>query len=77
MPKIPIASGKDLVKVFSKFGYEVVRQKGSHIRLVNKNNPSYPPLTVPDHKEVSIGVMRKLIRDSGIGVEDLIDLLKK
>lgn len=76
MPKIPITSGRKLVKVFESIGYEVVRQKGSHIRLINKENPNLPPITIPDHKEVSIGVMRKLIRDTKIDIEELIKLLK-
>ena len=76
MPKIPITSGKKLVKAFEMLGYEIVRQKGSHIRLLNENKLRFPPITIPDHKEVSIGVMRKLIRDTKIGIEELIKLLK-
>lgn len=76
MPKIPVTSGRKLVKVFEKLGYQVARQKGSHIRLINRSNIAFPPLTIPDHKEVSIGVMRKLIRDSKITIEELVDLLK-
>lgn len=76
MPKIPIVSGRKLVKAYEKLGYVVVRQKGSHIRLLNENKLRYPPITVPDHKEVSIGVMRKLIRDTKITIEELMSLLK-
>ncbi|NCO44049.1 addiction module toxin, HicA family [Candidatus Berkelbacteria bacterium] len=76
MPKIPITSGRKLVKVFEYIGYEVARQKGSHIRLANKSNPALPPITIPDHREVSIGVMRKLIRDTKIDINELIILLR-
>ncbi|HWP93074.1 MAG TPA: type II toxin-antitoxin system HicA family toxin [Thermodesulfobacteriota bacterium] len=37
--KTPIISAKEAIKVFEKIGYKVVRQKGSHIRMPNENNP--------------------------------------
>ncbi|MGI6143953.1 MAG: type II toxin-antitoxin system HicA family toxin [bacterium] len=33
----------------------IVRQKGSHIRLKDKNE-KLPPVTVPDHKEIRPGL---------------------
>jgi predicted RNA binding protein YcfA (HicA-like mRNA interferase family) len=38
--KLPVISGDDLVKALEKFGYAVVRQKGSHVRLVIQPNRS-------------------------------------
>ncbi len=32
-PKLPVISGEDLIRVLQKFGYEIARQKGSHVRL--------------------------------------------
>ncbi len=33
MSKIPSISGKDLVKALQKEGFEIVRQKGSHVSM--------------------------------------------
>lgn len=33
MPKLKLLSGKDVVKIFSKFGFITVSQKGSHVKL--------------------------------------------
>ena len=33
MPKLKVLSGKDLVKIFILFGFEILSQKGSHIKL--------------------------------------------
>ena len=76
MPKIPVVSGKQAIKAFQKVGYVVMRQKGSHIRLIHPAEKNRRPLTIPDHKEVSIGVIRRLLRDSGISVEQFILLNK-
>jgi len=32
-PSLPVLSGEQLVKIFTKIGYQVVRQRGSHLRL--------------------------------------------
>jgi len=74
VPKIPLISGKIAIKVFAKIGYRVVRQRGSHIRLHHQNRRH---LTVPDHKVLGKGLLRKLLRDSELSVEDFIKLLKE
>lgn len=33
MTGLPVVSAKDAIKAFMKIGYQVVRQRGSHIRL--------------------------------------------
>lgn len=73
MPKLPLVSGKTAIKVFIKIGYQVIRQKGSHIRL---HHPKKKPLTVPNHKVLGKGLLRKLLRDSELLIEDFIKLLK-
>lgn len=74
-PKLPVISGKDAVKAFRKIGYEVIRQRGSHLRLKDPLNPAHKPLTIPDHQEIKPGLLRKLIRDANLSVEDFFKLL--
>jgi len=72
--KLPIISGRKAVKVFVKIGYAVMRQKGSHIRLCH---PHKEPLTIPDHKILGKGLLRKILRDSELSVDEFIFLLKE
>jgi len=37
MAKLPIISGRQLIKILSKLGYREVRERGSHIRLSCQN----------------------------------------
>ena len=76
-PKLPIISGREAIKAFQKIGYEVVRQRGSHIRMRDRANPTHKPLTVPDHKELKLGLLRKLLRDANLTVEEFLHLLKE
>ncbi|MBI5225039.1 type II toxin-antitoxin system HicA family toxin [Candidatus Micrarchaeota archaeon] len=74
MPKLPIISGMAAVKAFSKLGYKLDHQTGSHIILRNQN-PPFRRLTVPNHKELAKGTLRALIRESGLTVEEFDQLL--
>jgi predicted RNA binding protein YcfA (HicA-like mRNA interferase family) len=56
-------------------GYEIVRQRGSHLRLRHPSN-ARPPLTVPDHAELKTGLLRALIRDAGMTVEEFVNALR-
>ncbi|MFA6548875.1 MAG: type II toxin-antitoxin system HicA family toxin [Candidatus Margulisiibacteriota bacterium] len=75
MPKVPVISGNEAIRCFEKLGYEATRQKGSHVRLHHKSDKNKKPLTIPKHKELGKGLIRKLVRDAEISVEQLIQLL--
>jgi predicted RNA binding protein YcfA (HicA-like mRNA interferase family) len=70
--KLPILSGKDVVKALGRLGYIVNDQKGSHIHLRHQVRR---PLTVPNHPEVARGTLRIIIRDADLTVEKFLELL--
>ena len=76
-PKLPLVSAKETIGAFQKIGYIAVRQRGSHIRLRDPNNPSHKPLTVLNHKEIKPGLLRKMIKDANLTVEQFVRLLKE
>ena len=73
MAVLPVISGRVMVRAFEKDGWQMVRQRGSHMALVK--NGSFATLVVPDHKEIARGTLRSLIRNSGLTVERFISLL--
>lgn len=70
MPTLPSLNGREVVRIFAKDGWEMVRQRGSHMILVKKG--SMATLSVPDHKEVAKGTLRSLIRASNLTTEEFI-----
>ncbi len=50
MSKLPVVSGKDVIKALSKIGYEFDHQRGSHIVLRQMSAP-FRHITVPNHDE--------------------------
>lgn len=75
MPSLPVLSGREVVRAFTKAGWQMVRQRGSHIILVKVDHMT--TLSVPDHREVARGTLRSLIRASGLSVEEFIELTHK
>ncbi len=70
---MPIISGKDAIKTFSKAGWSVMRQTGTHVIMMKPE--SIVTLSIPLHSEVKRGTLRSLIKDSGLTVEEFINLL--
>ncbi|MBC7221588.1 type II toxin-antitoxin system HicA family toxin [Candidatus Bipolaricaulota bacterium] len=53
-------------------GFEIVRQRGSHVRL---RHPDGRMVTVPMHEEIGRGLLRKILRDAELSVDDFLSLL--
>ncbi len=73
MDRLPILSGREIVNILGVVGYEIVRRRGSHIRL---SCPERKSVTVPDYKTVSRGLLVKILRDARISHDDFIRLYK-
>jgi len=56
MSHLPRISGREVVKALKKIGYEVDRQRGSHI-VLRQPGPAHRRLTVPDHGELAKGTL--------------------
>ena len=70
---LPILSGREVVRVFESFGWEVVRQTGRHIIMVKDGEVA--TLSVPDHREVAKGTLRSLIRTAGLTVHEFVSAM--
>jgi len=67
---LPKACGRDHVKAFKSLGWrERKRKSGSHIILTNPGI-SGVILSIPDHKEVSLGTLSQLVRAAGLDDEE-------
>jgi predicted RNA binding protein YcfA (HicA-like mRNA interferase family) len=74
MGKLPVISGADAVRAFQRLGYEVNHQTGSHV-ILRRSEPPHRHLSVPQHRELAKGLLRGLIRDAGLTVDEFNRLL--
>jgi predicted RNA binding protein YcfA (HicA-like mRNA interferase family) len=69
MGRLSNISGKKAISIFEKLGYIKDHQTGGHVILWH---PEKPTLSVPNHKELAPGLLRSLIRQAGITVDEFL-----
>jgi len=74
MKKLPLLSGRKVAKVFEYLGWEIARQRSSHIILVKEGHIA--TLSIPDHREVARGTLRSLIAKSGLTIEEFLNAMR-
>ena len=72
MAKLPIVSGERLISALRKGGFQVIRQKGSHVSLQKEGHKT----VVPRHQELARGTLLGILKQCGLSKEDLLQLLK-
>ena len=73
MGRLSNISGKEAAKAFQKAGWQTLGQVGSH--LVMSKPGMRANLSIPQHKELSVGTLRALIRSAEMTVDDFLKLL--
>ncbi|HEY5932454.1 MAG TPA: type II toxin-antitoxin system HicA family toxin [Nitrospira sp.] len=66
MGKLRILSGRDVCRILEQHGFQIVRQRGSHIVMQRRTDVGTITVPVPDHAEIRIGTLQAIIRQSGI-----------
>lgn len=74
MASLPVLSGREVVKAFQSFGWEVSRQSSSHIIMTREGQTV--TLSIPDHKEVAKGTLRSLIRAANLTVDEFVSAIQ-
>jgi len=65
-------SGKEAVRAFERAGWRVLGQVGSHVVMTKLG--LRVNLSIPQHKDLSVGTLRALIRHAGMTVEEFLEL---
>ena len=74
MPKL--YSARVIIAALEKGGFSVVSQKGSHIKLVKKDENRIYTVIVPFHKEVAVGTFGSILRQAGMTRDSFQKFLK-
>jgi len=71
--KLSVVSGKEMIRALENSGFQVVRQKGSHVTLQKGTYKTVVPL----HDELAKGTLLGILKQCGLSREELINLIKK
>lgn len=69
--KLPLLTAKELIKILNKFGFQVIRQRGSHIYLKHQDGRC---TVVPLHagKEIGRGLLKRILNETEISREEFL-----
>ena len=66
MGKLCVLSGREVCKLLEAEWFTEVRRRGSHIVMQKRSGDTTTTVPVPDHKELKMGTLTSIIRQSGI-----------
>jgi predicted RNA binding protein YcfA (HicA-like mRNA interferase family) len=56
-------SGETLARSLKQFGYQVIRQNGSHVRLTSSERGFEHHVTIPSHKQLKVGTLSAILSE--------------
>jgi len=72
--KYPVLKPNEIIKALNEFGFRVVSQKGSHIKL-RRDALITRTVIVPNHYEVARGTLQSILEQAGITLEEFLKKL--
>jgi predicted RNA binding protein YcfA (HicA-like mRNA interferase family) len=64
MPGLRRLSGREVISILQRFGFQPVSQRGSHVKLMRETTTARQTLTVPAHSELDTGTLRAILRQA-------------
>jgi len=74
MAKLPVVTARQVMKVLERLGFQRIRQSGSHVTYRHPDG-RWTIVSVHGGKTIPGGTLRKIIRDTGLTVEEFSELL--
>ena len=76
MPRLPVVSGREMLRALKRGGFELERQRGSHAVLVNRERGRAAVVPLHGGKDIPPGTIRGILQQAGLTADDLRALLK-
>jgi len=71
MPKLPVVSGRELIRALTRLGFVIVRQKGSHVFLQRGEDTTVVPL----HNQIKKATLRRILKQANVSLDELLEKL--
>ena len=71
MPRLPVVSGAEVIRVLERLGFIIVRQRGSHI-VMRRGGVG---CVVPNHREIKTGTLIGILKQAGVSAEEFVSTL--
>jgi len=76
MARLPILKAHEIIRALEKAGFQMVRQRGGHVRL---KHPDGRVTSVPIHtrEDIDRWLLRKILRDIKMSADEFLRLIRK
>jgi predicted RNA binding protein YcfA (HicA-like mRNA interferase family) len=74
MPKLTPLKSRQVIEKLRALGYEGPIAGGRHSRMVHRKTGKIIPIPIHGGKDVSVGLIRAIIRDLGITPDEWLEL---
>lgn len=68
MPRLPVVSGREVVRALQRLGFQEVGQRGSHVKLRRETALCIVPL----HRELKRGTLSGILNQAELTVDELL-----
>jgi predicted RNA binding protein YcfA (HicA-like mRNA interferase family) len=65
MGRLRVLSGREACRILQQHGFVEVRRRGSHVVMQRRTDAGSVTVPTPDHRELAIGTLLSIIRQSG------------
>jgi len=79
MPKLPVVSSKQIIRVLKQLGFDYApkRGKGSHLAFVKHGSDKTRLVIVPDRDSIPKGTLLAILEQAGVAKDEFIRLLNE
>ncbi len=75
-PNLRKISGKECLKILcNKFGFKIIRQKGSHVFIIKQTPHGKIGTVIPQHNELKIGTLKAILEQAGVNEEEFSEFV--
>lgn len=71
---LKVLSYRKVARKLRKAGFREVSQKGSHVKFAKEMEEGRRTATVPRHKEIALGTLKSILRQSGLSEDEFENL---
>ena len=75
MPRVPLVAGSEAVRALQRLGFNVDRQRGSHVVMKKITPTGEIGCVIPMHREVAAGTLRSALKMAGVSIEEFTEAL--
>jgi predicted RNA binding protein YcfA (HicA-like mRNA interferase family) len=74
--RLPVVSGRDVIRALSRAGFSFIRQRGSHVRMKKQTPDTTLNITIPLYDELDRTTLRSIIKASELSEEEFLKMLE-